>query len=93
MEKEIVEVIPEIQPDHVEFDTFEKDAVKEIKKNKIFYLDNGKFSFKRFLATIITTTIANLMSKRTWQVPFFIWIMITIPVGTWVCVKWIINLF
>lgn len=84
---------PIVQQD---FSIYEQEAVQK-SEEKIIWFGEKHLSIKQrvyqFIATVVSVTLKNLVTKRSWQLTFFIWITITLPIGTYHLSKWIFNLF
>lgn len=79
--------------EQVDFSSFEKEEIKNIQNSRLFHLEDGSFSFKKFLSVSITTCITNFMTKRKWQLGLLLYLLITCPVGTYTSIKFIFHLF
>lgn len=87
MEKEV-----EIK-EQVDVENFEKEEISEIKRNKNIDISKEKFSFKRWLAGIITFLLAKFMTDPKWQRSLFIYLILICPIGTYTLIKFIFHLF
>lgn len=77
--------------EQVSFSEFETEEIKEIKNNKTIFLENGKFNFRKFIANIIFVLLKNFGTKIKWQFGLVIYLIIVVPVGTYIVIKNLIN--
>lgn len=94
-----MQVIPqkEATENQMSMDDFERDEIKNAIETKKLWFGEPHLSFRQrlyqFIATVFVTLVANLSMKLKWQIVFCIYLGIVCPIGTYVFIKWIINLF
>lgn len=70
-----------------DFNEIEKQLQESIKKTKV------NLSGKQTAGELAAIFISNLLTKKSYQRSLFFYLLITIPVGTYHSIKFIINLF
>lgn len=81
----------------VDFSEAEEQDINEAKQQKMIWFGDPKLSFKRrlyqFIATVVTNLLMLFTTRLKWQFGLVIYLCIVCPVGTYVSLKWIYNLF
>jgi hypothetical protein len=81
----------------MDFSEFETEKINEATNKKINWFGDKNLSYRKrffqFLGALISTLIVNFTTKVSWQKGLVLYLLVVVPVGTYVSIKFIINLF
>lgn len=100
MNLEKIETTTQITNDEqFNFDEHEKQEFVESieRKQRMIWFGEKHLSFKKrlyqFIATFVIVVLRNFTGKLSWQFGLVFYLAIVCPIGTFVSIKWLINLF